>query len=141
LDPKPIVTDAISEDDWEDLEVIHDILSPFKVWSLQLQGLSSQKNSPNRFVANAIPPMDERLSNLEEAKHNYSDESVYSSHIISSISSAWSNLDKYYSLVDNQPAVYAAVALHPDMKLKYFCDERSECQDWIDSTRRYCATM
>jgi len=41
LDPELIVTDKLSEDDWEDLKFIHDILSLFKVWSLQLQGLSS----------------------------------------------------------------------------------------------------
>jgi len=141
LDPELIVTDELSEDDWEDLKVIQDIPSPFKVWSLQLQGLSSQKIRPNGFGADVIPAMDELLSYLEEAKHNCSDESVYSYHIISSIHIAWSVLNKYYSLVDNQPALYVAVALHLDMKLKYFCAECSEHQDCIDSARSHCTMM
>jgi len=33
LDPELIVTEKSSEDDWEDLKFIHDILSPFQVWS------------------------------------------------------------------------------------------------------------
>jgi hypothetical protein len=31
LDSELIVTDELSEDDWEDLDVIYDILSPFKM--------------------------------------------------------------------------------------------------------------
>jgi len=141
LDPELIVTEESSEDDWEDLQVIHDILIPVKVWSLQLQGLSSQKNHPNGFVANDIPAMDKLLTHLEEAKHNYSDEWVYSSHIIRSINIARSVLNKYYSLVDNHPALYAAVALHPDMEFKYFWNEWSERQDCIESDRSHCTMM
>jgi hypothetical protein len=66
VDREPNVTDELSEDDREDLQVIRDILSLIKVSSLQLNGLSSQKNSPNRFFANAIPAIDELLCNLEE---------------------------------------------------------------------------
>jgi hypothetical protein len=32
-------------------------------------------------------------------------------------------------MTDMQPAMYAAVALHPDMKLKYFKDEWFEHPD------------
>ena len=92
-------------------------------------------------MANNISAMDELLSHLEEAKHNYSDKSVYSSHIILSINISWSVLNKYYSLVDNQRALYAAVALYLEMKLKYFCDEWSEHQDWIESARNHSTTM
>jgi len=120
---------------------MHDILSPFKVWSILLQELISQKNCPNRFVADVFPAMDELLSHLEESQHDYSDNSVISSHIMSSINIAWSVLNKYYSLVDNQLPLYEAVALHPDMKLKYFCDQLSEHQDWIESARSHCTTM
>jgi len=71
LDPGLIVTDEFSEDDWEDLNVIHDILSPFTVWLLQLQGLSSQIKCSKGLVADVIPAMDELLSHLEQARINY----------------------------------------------------------------------
>jgi len=71
LGPELIVTDDFSEDDWEDLKDIHDQLRPLKVWSLQFQWLSAQRNYPTEFVANVIPAIDELLSQLEEAKHNY----------------------------------------------------------------------
>jgi len=133
--------DELSEDDWNDLKFIHEILSSFKMLSLQLQGINSRKNCPNRFVADVILAMDELLSHLEETKHNYSDESVYSNHIISSINIARWVLNKYYSLVDNQPALYAAVAIHPNMKWKYFCNECSQCHAWIESARSRHTTM
>jgi len=138
LDSELIVTEELSDDAWEDLEVIHDILSLFKVWSLRLQGFSSPKNGPNGFVAHGIPAMVQLLSHQDEAMHNYSDESVYSNHIILSIHIACSVLNKYYNLIDNSPTLYAAES---DMKLKYFCYERSEHQDWIESARSHCMSM
>jgi len=38
---------------------------------------------------------------------------------------------RYYSLADRLPALYAAVALDPDTKLKYFELEWAEHPDWI----------
>ena len=39
---------------------------------------------------------------------------------------------RYYSLADRLPALYAAVALDPDMKLKYFEIEWIEHPDWVE---------
>jgi len=138
LDSELIVMEELSDDDWEDMDVIHDILSLFKVWSLQRPGFSSPKNRPNGFFADVLPVMVELLSHSDEAMHNYSDESGYSNHIISSIHIAWLVHNKYYNLEDNPPAWYAAES---DMELKYFCDEWSEHQDWIESARSQCTTM
>jgi len=54
-----IITNESSEDDWENLRGIYDVLQQFKVWSLHLLGLTSLKNSPNAFGANVIPAFDE----------------------------------------------------------------------------------
>ena len=42
---------------------------------------------------------------------------------------------RYYSLADRLPALYAAVALDPDLKLKYFEIEWSEHPGWIEIAR------
>jgi len=77
--------------------------------------------------------MDELLAHLEDAKTQYSDTMIYSPHLINSINPAWSHLAKYYGLVDLEPSLYGAVALHPDMKLKYFCDEWKARPEWIQT--------
>ncbi|KAF8245491.1 hypothetical protein K440DRAFT_555695 [Wilcoxina mikolae CBS 423.85] len=63
----------------------------------------------------------------------YSDSTIYSPHLISSINHAWSLIDKYYGLADLQPSLYAVVALHPDMKLKYFRNEWKAGPEWIEA--------
>ena len=118
-----ITQDELTLDDWEDLKIFRSILQPFKAWSLRLQSKNTDKNRANGFIAKVLPAIDELLAHLEEAKIQYSDPEVYNPHIITSIQLAWSLLDRYYSLTDLQPALYTAVALHPDMKLKYFEDE------------------
>ena len=128
-----ITQDELTLDDWEDLKIIRSILQPLKAWSLRLQSKNTNKNRANGFIAEVIPAMDELLAHLEEAKIQYSDPEVYNPHIITSIQLAWSLLDKYYSLTDLQPALYTAVALHPDMKLKYFEDEWKSRPEWIET--------
>jgi len=40
-------------------------------------------------------------------------------------------VDRYYSLADRVPVLYAAVALDPDTKLKYFEIEWRDHPDWV----------
>jgi len=77
--------------------------------------------------------MDELLAHLKEPKIQYSNPDVYYPHIITSIQLAGSLPNRYYSLTDLQPALYAAVALHCDMKLSYFEDERKSRPEWIET--------
>lgn len=39
---------------------------------------------------------------------------------------------RYCSLLDDTPAYYAAVTLHPDMKFEYFQEEWSDRIEWIN---------
>ncbi|RPA92013.1 hypothetical protein L873DRAFT_1637140, partial [Choiromyces venosus 120613-1] len=61
----------------------------------------------------------------------YSDSAVHSMHLLTSINHAWAILDKYYALADRLPVLYAAVALDPDTKLKYFEIEWKDHPEWI----------
>jgi hypothetical protein len=64
LHPELIVTYDYYENHWEGLKVIHDILSPFKVWSLHHQECSLQTTCANRYVANIIPAKAKCLSHF-----------------------------------------------------------------------------
>jgi hypothetical protein len=44
---------------------------------------------------------------------------------------AWEKLNKYYTLAEFNPVLYAAVVLHPSMKMEYFETAWSEHPDWI----------
>jgi len=94
-DPEYVSTDELTIDDWEDLKVISIILTLFKRVSLYLQGMSSNRNWANGYLSQVLPAMDELLSHLEDAKIRYSDPTIYSTHIATSINHAWDILDKY----------------------------------------------
>lgn len=131
-------------DDWEDLKVISTILTPFKRVGLYLQGMRSNRNRANGYFSQVLPAMDELLSHLKDAKTRYSEPTIYSTHISTSINHAWDILDKYrllveeilyftysydyltiryYQLADSSKVLYAAVALDPEMRLQYFESE------------------
>ena len=152
-DPEYVSTDELTLDDWEDLKVISNILMPFKRISLYLQGMSTNRNRANGYLSQVLPAMDELLSHLEDAKTRYSDSSIYSTHILTSINHACDILDKYilrsilagmiyftyklilitryYQLADVSKVLYAAVALDPEMWLQYFESEWKERPEWI----------
>ena len=54
-----------------------------------------------------------------------------SEHLRTSIRNAWDILNKYYALADLSSAYYAAVVLHPKMKMEYFQSEWEGREDWI----------
>ena len=90
-----ITLDELSLDDWVDLTAILFILKPFRTLTLELQGAGTTKSHSNGYLARVLPAMDELLVHLESAKITYSDTSIYSVHLLTTINHAWSVLDKY----------------------------------------------
>jgi len=148
--PDLVTGDELTRDDWDDLKTIFQILKPFRHWTLQLQGTGTQRNHANGYLARVLPTIDHLLAHLEDAKQAYSDSSINSSHLLTSINNAWAILDRYvpvlfclyysvqviftlmpgyssfinikwltnlgdryYSLADRVPVLYAAVGLVP----------------------------
>lgn len=93
--PDLVTSDELSRDDWDDLATILQILKLFRRLTLQLQGTGTQKNHSNGYLARVLPVMDDLLAHLEDAKQTYSDTSIHSSHLLTSINHAWVILDKY----------------------------------------------
>ena len=92
--PELISTDELTLDDWEDLKLILGILKPFRSWTLLLQGTGTERTQSNGYIARVLPAIDELLAHLEESKERYSDSTLYSLHLSSSINRAWAILDK-----------------------------------------------
>jgi len=93
--PDLVTGDELTRDDWDDLKTIFQILKPFRRLTLQLQGTGTQRNHANGYLARVLPAMDDLLAHLEDAKQAYSDSSIYSSHLLTSINHAWAILDRY----------------------------------------------
>ena len=96
--PDLVTGDELTRDDWDDLQTIFQILKPFQRLTLQLQGTGTQRNHANGYLARVLPAMDDLLAHLEEAKQAYSDSSIYSSHLLTSINHAWAILDRYVQI-------------------------------------------
>ena len=95
IDPDLITSDELTRDDWDDLAAILQILKPCCRLTLQLQGSGTQRNHANGYLARVLPAMDDLLAHLEDAKQTYSDTTVHSTHLLTSINHAWGILDKY----------------------------------------------
>lgn len=120
--------------DWTELEDILRILEPFHRLILELEG-----RRQNGALWDVFPAMDELLNHLETCKTTY--EAAGSLHLTTSIKLAWSKLDKYYSLTEFNPVLYAAVALHPSMKMDYFKIAWDAHPAWIKSARDIIQTL
>ena len=77
--------------------------------------------------------MDELLEHLEIAKGLHHD---LSQHLARSIMLGWEKLNKYYSLTDTNPVLYAAVALHPSLKYEYFKYAWKDHPNWVTKAKR-----
>ena len=45
------------------------------------------------------------------------------------------NVIRYYTLTDLAPVYFAATALHPEMKFRYFETKWNDCPDWITNAK------
>jgi hypothetical protein len=79
--------------------------------------------------------MDDLLDHLEKRKEMHSNSTV----LQTSLELAWSKLNKYYTLADVNPILYASVVLHPSMKYDYFDIMWKDRPSWISHARK-CVT-
>jgi len=105
------------------------MLASFDKVSTITQGNNQGQGS----IVSVLLSMDMLLSRLESIKANAT---TTSSIFYSTVDSAWSKLNKYYTLTDRSPIHVVAIILHPCLKMKYFQRHWAEHPDWIDNARR-----
>jgi hypothetical protein len=108
---KDIEADWLSHKDWAVLTNIHHFLKFFHQATLATEG---QRATIERILST----MEFLLEQLELGKLEY----INDSHISPCINSAWSKLDKYYSLTERSPAYIAAMVLVPFQKWTWIED-------------------
>ena len=99
---REIEGDCLSHKDWTVLTNIHHFLRFFHQATLVTEGHKAT-------IERVLSTMEFLLEQLEIGKLNYADDS----YIGPCINSAWSKLDKYYSLTERSSAYIAAMVLIP----------------------------
>lgn len=108
--------EKLSDDDWKDLEVILQLLKPFKELTLYAEA----KDSPRGSLGSWLPSVFYLLGKLESAQRNAR---ASERGLKASIDLAWKKLDKYYKLSDDSIAYAMAVILNPRLKLDFLARE------------------
>jgi hypothetical protein len=111
-------------DDWAVITQYIDALKPLKHATERLEG----RGKAGRFGAiyEIVPVFEYLLASLETIATPYEDVDFDAStdapedHLPINIKAAWRKANDYYTKLDNSPAYYAAVCLHP--YYKYYCD-------------------
>jgi hypothetical protein len=110
--------ESISNEDWNTLQILHDLLQPFWVLTLRLQGQAV--SGYNGAVWEVLPAIKVLIDHLEGARRKYS--ARKSKHILVCINNALAKLRKYFDLLDASPAYAVSLVLNPAIKA-CFLDE------------------
>ena len=130
----------LTDEDWRTLERMRTILVNFERVLKEMEGDGQQRQWRNGsttalgVIWEVIPAFEFLLTMLEKAKTD----ALYlpnENRWKISINSAWAVLDKYYRCLDETPVYYAAVALHPKYRFKYFEEWWSHNPPWIESAK------
>jgi hypothetical protein len=111
---KELEKDLLTEEEWNQLEAIHNILRPFKRVTKRLEGRAEKGECGSLWEG--LPALETLLSHVERSKTEY----TCHKHLATSLNEAWIKLKQYYERMDESPAYAAALMLHPRHKLHYF---------------------
>ena len=111
---KDFEKDLLTDEDWDQLEVIYRILRPFKRVTKRLEGRA--ENGECDSFWEGLPVLETLLSHVKLIKTEY----VSHKQLTISLNEAWSKLRQYYERMDKSSAYAAALMLHPRHKFYYF---------------------
>ncbi|KFA56342.1 hypothetical protein S40293_09845 [Stachybotrys chartarum IBT 40293] len=131
----------ITDEDWVALQGFHDVLQPFHDTMVELEGDGRQRirhdGTAKAFglMPKVLLAFEFLLKTLESAKAALEQDQDGSMFAIN-INLGWSKLNEYYSRLQESPAYYAALALHPRHRFhpfeKYWGKEHP---DWVDGAK------
>ncbi len=106
--------DTLSAEEWDEIEEIETILTPFYKITKRLEGNAVEGHHGS--IWEALPAVELLLQHLERLKEIYKN----NSYLATSVNLAWVKLEEYYRLMDVTPVYTAAVFLHPKFRFEYF---------------------
>jgi hypothetical protein len=104
---KDILEDLLSNEDWDQLESINQMLTVLQQSTKSLEGSFAS-------LYKVIPAMDFILQHFEQGRQDHSGTLMAPLY-----QSGWEKMRKYYNLLESTPAYVAAIVLHPGYKWDY----------------------
>jgi len=114
--------DALTRDDWQELEDIKEILEPLKVCTKNTEGHAATLHM-------TFNDMEFLIRHFNRMREKFTGNAQMTVRLMA----AWYKFDKYYKLSDNTPVHVAAALLHPQLREAYLKKVWSakEQQKWI----------
>lgn len=111
--PPPVVSDILDDDDWNLIQLYHEILKPIKLATLLLHG---QVGSRFGATWQVLPTYEVFLAHFEQLRTQYSVNTgglnTSDFHLSTSINAAMQKLSNYYERLDDSPIYVAAIVFH-----------------------------
>jgi hypothetical protein len=104
---KDILEDLLTNEDWDQLESINQMLTILQQSTKSLEGSFAS-------LYKVIPAMDFILQHFEQGRQDHSGTLMAPLY-----QSGWEKMRKYYNLLESTPAYVAAIVLHPGYKWDY----------------------
>jgi len=117
--------DILSKEDWQILQTVHDLMYPFWLLTIKLQG-----NAPGGSYGSIweiLPAMEVLINHFENASKTYTLRNT--KFINSCINNALLKLQQYYQLLDDSPIYAASLVLNPSIKECCFDNKWTGGQD------------
>jgi hypothetical protein len=100
--------DALSREDWQELEDIKEFLQPFADCTLSTQGITATLD----YTFESIELIVKHFTDMK-IKHSYNPQ------MLTRILTGWFKFDKYYKLSDDTAVYAASILLHPELRRAY----------------------
>jgi hypothetical protein len=108
--------DILSKDDWQTLQIVHELMFPFWLLTLRLEG--NAPTGSHGTVWEVLPAMEVLINRLEKASTIYTHRK--SKFINACINNALMKLQHYYRLLDDSLIYTASLVLNPAIKERHF---------------------
>jgi hypothetical protein len=147
LSPCLETTSILDEKDWAVLEAFEGLLHDFHVVIKALQGDGKPRERRGGIeetfgsITRVLEAFEFLLKKLEAAKsliHEYPEPVQFGINI----NLGWAKLDKYYNYLSDSPVYYAAAALTPCLRWRFFENQwGDEHADWIDDAKELVRSL
>ena len=131
-----ILSHQLTVVEWDELQKIHDLLSPLKEVSSLMEGNIIGLNGyhGNGALYDVLPAFDHLLNHLERAKTELMKRE--DSHLATCVNLAWRKLDEYYKYTDDSAVYLVTTVLDPQLKFGYFEQAWSEKLEWLRTAKQ-----
>lgn len=124
--------DALTDQDWKELEALIKLLQPFKRLTKHMEGVANKfgQEGSHGAIWETLKSMDYMFSHLKQSADAIAADPVqYPQSYAIRVDAGFLKLRKYYKLTDETAIYRAAMVLHPKYKFDYFEE------NWQDQKR------